>query len=129
VIFSIYAAIYLNSLAGNSTVHYMSFYNINTFSESDNSRKSFALQFIIIPCLIGSFIATLLYLPVPMILSLIYPVLSGMIFITPYKLSIYIKNIPTSSEINFEKFSLTSVFICIFVVGVFRFVLVPGIIL
>lgn len=49
------------------------------------SRLSFNFRIIILPWLIGSVVMTILYLPVIAIVSIIYPISSGMVFIFPWK--------------------------------------------
>lgn len=68
-----------------STRPFLRFTREGAMLESQASRSSFNLRIIIFPWLIGSAVMTLLYLPVIAVVSIIYPISSGMVFIFPWK--------------------------------------------
>lgn len=68
-----------------STRPFLQFAERSSIVEEASSRKAFNFRVIILPWLIGATLITLLYLPVVAIVSIIYPITSGMVFIFPWK--------------------------------------------
>lgn len=91
------------------------------------SRKKFSLHSLILPWLIGSALITLLYLPVIAIVSIIYPVMSGMVFIFPWQNAVNAKGITPALNARIERTSAAAVILLVVVAGVFRLILAPGI--
>src|SRR5690606_268949 len=91
------------------------------------SRKKFSLHSLILPWLIGSALITLLYLPVIAIVSIIYPVMRGMVFIFPWQNAVNAKGITPALNARIERPSAAALILLVVVAGVSRLTLAPGI--
>lgn len=90
------------------------------------SRKNFSFHILILPWIIGSVVVTLLYLPIVAIVSIIYPFMSGMVFIFPWQNAVNpvveISRHTDPGKLFFMPFAFV-----VILAAVFRFVLAPGI--
>jgi len=91
------------------------------------SKKKFAFDIIVLPWLIGGAFVTILYLPVVSVFSILYPILGGIAFLVPWQNAGRIKNIPLSDNPKMGKLRIGPVILLILVIGLFSFVLAPGI--
>ena len=92
------AAIGLLFVANRMTRPFLEFAYKKEWVNPENNAPKFSFRIIIIPYVIGSIIITFLYLPFINIVSIIYPIMSGMIFIYPWKNARVIKNINLSED-------------------------------
>jgi len=127
ILVAIIGAAILTFIAYKLTRPFLNFSYEEQWVNSQQARKNFSFHIIILPWLIGSFIVSLLYLPVVAIVSIIYPVTSGMIFIFPWKNAQRIENVALSKNKQIGKISILSIVILALLIIVFRFVLAPGI--
>ena len=90
------------------------------------SRKNFSFHILILPWIIGSVVVTLLYLPIVAIVSIIYPFMSGMVFIFPWQNAVN-PEVEISRHTDPGKLSFMPFAFVVILAAVFRFVLAPGI--
>ena len=90
-------------------------------------RKSFSFHILILPWLIGSTIITILYLPIIALVSIIYPVMSGMIFIFPWQNAETVTYISPSKTKSVGVISKVGILILIMLIIIFKGVLAEGI--
>lgn len=95
--------------------------------EDGTARKRFSLRTLILPWIVGSAIITVLYLPIIAVVSIIYPVMSGMVFIFPWQNAVNVRDIQPASDSAIERISTVAVVLLAIVAGVFRLILAPGI--
>ncbi len=111
------------------TIHFLKFSYKEEWIFSAKSRENFAFKIIILPWLIGASIVTILYLPIIAIVSIIYPVTSGMIFIFPWKNAKRITNLEISKDNKIGKYSLGLYLLFLILIVIFKLFLAPGIVL
>ncbi len=111
------------------TIPFLEFSNNEKCISDAKSRENYAFKIIIIPWIIGATIVTILYLPVIAIVSIIYPLTSGMIFIFPWKNAKHITNLKISKDNKIGKYSFGLYLILIVLLVVFKIYLAPGIML
>jgi len=114
-------------IAYKLTTSFLNFSYQKKWVDTKQVRKNFSFHIIILPWLMGSFIVTLLYLPVVAIVSIIYPVMSGMIFIFPWQNAQRIENVKLLNDKKIGEISFLSIALLVLLIIVFRFVLAPGI--
>ncbi len=85
-------------IAYKLTVMFLQFSYKKVWVESEIARKNFSFRIIILPWILGSVVITILYLPVIAVISIIYPVMSGMVFIFPWQNARRIKNVELSES-------------------------------
>lgn len=85
IIFAFLGAAVLTFVAYISTRPFLQFATDQFVLDNAKSRTAFNFRIIILPWLIGAVTVTLLYLPFVAIVSIIYPISSGMVFIFPWK--------------------------------------------
>ena len=127
IIIAIIGAAILVYIAYKLTAPLLNFSYEQQWVDNKQARKNFSFHVIILPWLIGSFSVTLLYLPVVAIVSIIYPITSGMIFIFPWQNAQRIENVTLSKNKQIGEISLLSIVLLGVLIIVFRFVLAPGI--
>lgn len=109
------------------TVPFLSFANDPMWLESSSAKQSFSFHILILPWLMGSFIITLLYLPIVAIVSIVYPVMSGMVFIFPWQNARRAANVSISNTHSVSRLSVFVALATIALVLVFRVILAAGI--
>jgi len=127
ILVAMIGAAILTFIAYKLTRPFLNFSYEEQWVNSQQARKNFSFHIIILPWLIGSFIVTLLYLPVVAIVSIIYPITSGMIFIFPWQNARRIENVECSDNRQIGKISTLSIVLLGLLMIIFRFVLAPGI--
>jgi ABC-type phosphate transport system permease subunit len=91
------------------------------------SRKNFSFGIIILPWIMGSIIVTILYLPIVVIVSIIYPIMSGMIFIFPWQNAQRVENVRLANNNTIgEPSILVYLSLVVLIIG-FKYILAPGI--
>ncbi len=129
IIIAIIGGVILSYMAYKLTIPFLEFCTKKECISDAKSRENYAFRIIIIPWIIGSTIVTLLYLPIIAIVSVIYPLTSGMIFIFPWKNSKRITNLKISRVNKIGKYSFNLYILFIISLVVFKLFLAPGIIL
>lgn len=125
--FSIVAALALLVVANRMTRPFLEFSYKKQWVQPEKNAPKFSFIIIMLPYMFGSVVITFLYLPVINIVSIIYPIMSGMIFIYPWKNAITIKNVRLSSNQQIGNLSWIALLIFILLVIIFRLVLPRGI--
>lgn len=110
-----------------STRPFLQFAPQPSLVEGPSSRMMFNFRIIILPWLIGSVVVTLLYLPVVAIVSIIYPITSGMVFIFPWKHARRVEDAEAHGSASILGPSWAWYGALALAVLVFRLVLAPGI--
>ena len=127
ILFSLIAALSLLLVANRMTRPFLEFsYKKEWISPAPNAPK-FSFGIIILPYLFGSIIITFLYLPIIHIVSIIYPIMSGMIFIYPWKNAITIKNIRLSNNQQLGNLSWKIILVFCLLIIIFKWILPAGI--
>ncbi len=127
IIIGIIGAAILFYIAFKLTIPFLKFSYKQEWLVEPKSRKDFSFNIIILPWIIGSIIVTILYLPIIAIVSIIYPITSGMIFIFPYKNAKRINDLKPSMNIEIGKYSVLLYFFMVILIIAFRVFLAPGI--
>lgn len=127
LVLSIIASSLIVFIAYKMTNPYLRFSYMKEWVESGRSRKNFSLHILFLPWIIGSSIITILYLPVIALVSIIYPIMSGMIFIFPWQNADRIGEVKLSSDKELGKLSFPLLGLLILLVVTFKFILAPGI--
>lgn len=127
IILAIVAALGLLFVANRMSRPFLEFSYREDWIKPEKNAVNFSFSILFLPWMIGSVMVTFLYLPMIHIVSLIYPVMSGMIFIYPWKNAARIKNVRLSAQHKTGDFSTALFGIFIVVVVIFRWVLIPGI--
>jgi len=128
ILYALLAAIGLLFVANRMSRPFLEFAYKKEWVSPENNAPKFSFKIIIIPYVIGSIIITFLYLPFINIVSLIYPIMSGMIFIYPWQNARVIKNINLSESTSLGHLSWIAVSILILMIFLFRFILPKGVI-
>jgi len=121
------AAAALLFLAYKLTASFLRFSYKEEWVADERSRVNFSFRMIILPWVVGSGIVTLAYLPVQAIVSIIYPVMSGFVFIFPWQNARRVSAVPLSATSRNGRVSWVGVGVHAVVLIVFRFVLAQGI--
>ncbi len=129
IIIAVIGTAILFYIAYKLTLPFLEFCNKKECISDAKLRENFAFGIIIIPWIAGAIIVTILYLPVIAIVSIIYPITSGMIFIFPWKNAKRIRNLKISKVNNIGEYSFGLYLIFIISLVVFKYILAPGIIL
>ncbi len=129
ILFALLAAIVLVKITLMMSKPFLRFATRQEWLQDGNSRKRFLFHIIILPWIFGSLIMTGLYLPVIAIISIIYPVMSGFVFIGPWQNGMKVPDVAESDSTGNEKISFTFISILIVLSLFFKFVLQPGIVL
>lgn len=127
IIFAVTAGIVLVVITLKMSRPFLRFATRQEWLQTVHFRKRFLFHIIILPWIFGSLIMTVLYLPVIAIISIIYPVMSGFVFIGPWQNGEKITNVLASKSINSEKISLKYILILILLSLIFKFALQPGV--
>lgn len=127
IVLAVIASAFLLLVAYKMTAPYLRFSFKETWIESGKARKNFSLHILLFPWIIGSIIITILYLPIIALVSIIYPIMSGMIFIFPWQNANTIKDTPLSKNENVGNFSIPITVIFLMFILVFKVILAPGI--
>ncbi len=114
-------------IAYKLTVPFLRFAFERDWLTTGRARKNFSLHILILPWMIGSVVVTLLYLPVIAIVSIIYPIMSGMVFIFPWQNAVNPENVKLSATKVLGTPSPTAIGITLVTAALFRFVLAAGI--
>lgn len=91
------------------------------------ARKNFSFHILILPWILGSVIMTFLYMPIIAIVSIIYPVMSGFVFIYPWQNATTIENVQSAKSNNLGKLSIKVLVLLVVLILIFKFLLAPGI--
>lgn len=124
---ALFGAVFLLLTAYLLTEPFLKFSYREEWVNKGKSRKNFSFFILILPWLIGSGIVTLLYLPIIAIVSIIYPITSGMVLIFPWQNAESIQKITLSENNNIGKISYVGLLILIILILGFRLILLPGI--
>lgn len=127
IVVAILAALALLFIAYKLTKPFLKFSYNPQWVDSEQSRVNFSLHIIILPWIIGSAIVTVAYLPIQAIISIIYPVMSGMVFIFPWQNARQIKLVSVSQEKENGKISKTAIGLLIALILIFKLILAEGI--
>ena len=127
IIFSLMGASGLLYVAYKITTPFLSFCYEVRFVESGKNRQNFSLHILIIPWLLGSTIVTILYLPIVAMISIFYPIMSGFIFIYPWRNANRAGHFVLSQDKSIGSFSKNNAFAFIAIVLIFKIVLAAGI--
>lgn len=127
VVAALLAALVLLFMAYKLTTPFLKFSYKSQWVDSERSRVNFSLHIIILPWIIGSAIVTVAYLPVQAVVSIIYPAMSGMVFIFPWQNARQIKSVPLSQNEENGKISIIAVGLLVALMLIFRLVLAKGI--
>jgi hypothetical protein len=127
IIVALIGAAILIFIAYKLSIPFLNFSYQQQWVDSKQSRKNFSFHIIILPWIAGSLIVTVLYLPVIAIVSIIYPIMSGMIFIFPWQNAQRIENVSLSENKKIGELSALSIGLLVLLIIVFRFILAPGI--
>ncbi|MGI9532219.1 hypothetical protein [Lutimonas sp.] len=125
--FSLLAALGLLVVANRMTRPFLEFSYKKQWIQPEQNAPKFSFIMIMLPYIIGSVIITFLYLPVINIVSIIYPIMSGMIFIYPWRNAVTVKNVRLSSSDQIGNLSWITVLIFMLLLIIFRMVLPRGI--
>ena len=127
IILAVLGAAGLTLVAYKSTRPFLQFATDQLALDNARSRTAFNFQIIILPWLIGAVTITLLYLPVVAIVSIIYPISSGMVFIFPWKNAERVKDARALGSGLLSTPLWTWYAALLGAVLIFRLVLAPGI--
>jgi len=127
IILAVFGAAILLFIAYKLTVPFLQFSYRQKWINNPQSRKNFSFRIIILPWIIGSTIITILYLPIIAIISIIYPIMSGMIFIFPWQNAQRINNVVLSENKKIGQLSIFMYLSLVVLVIVYRLFLAPGI--
>jgi len=127
IIIAVIGAGILFYIAYKLTIPFLQFSYKQEWVADPGSKKGFAFRIIILPWLIGSTIVTILYIPIIAIVSIIYPITSGMIFIFPWKNAKRVKNVRLSEDKEVGNYSALLYFSLLILIIVFKLILAPGI--
>jgi hypothetical protein len=126
---AILAALALVFMAYKMTRPFLSFAYKEEWIADGRQRKDFSFRILFLPWILGSCAMTLLYLPVAAVISIVYPVMSGMIFIFPWQNANRIQNLNAAPNNMVGKFSFMVAGLVIGLIFVFKWVLSPGVML
>jgi hypothetical protein len=127
ILLAVVGAALLLVVAYRMTSPFLQFSSRAEWLEDGAARKRFSLHALILPWIVGSAIITLLYLPIVAVVSIIYPVMSGMVFIFPWQNAVNIRDVQPASSVTIERTSVAAIVALVIVGGVFRLILAPGI--
>jgi hypothetical protein len=127
ILFAVIGAALLLFIAYKMTRPFLEFSSRSEWLSEGASRKRFSLHILILPWIIGSAVITLLYLPIVAIVSIIYPVMSGMVFIFPWQNAVNATQVRPASTQSLQRTSTAVLIVFVLVAGVFRLILAPGI--
>lgn len=117
----------LTVIAYWSTRPFLEFAPDPAFLSDGRARTTFNFRIIVLPWLMGAAIITLLYLPVVAIVSIIYPISSGMVFIFPWKNARRVGDAQARGAASLLTGGWPWYAVLFVAVGIFRLVLAPGI--
>lgn len=127
IVLAILAAGLLLLLAYKLTRPFLEFSVREEWINTPVSRKSYSFRVLILPWIMGSLVVTFLYLPIVAIISIIYPITSGMIFIYPWQNAVNADNISPSSDLKSHQLSFQLIWGTLISAIIFKFILAPGI--
>lgn len=127
IVLAVLAALLLVFMAYNMTMPYLQLSYKKEWVEDGKSRKNFSFHTLFLPWMIGSIIVTILYLPIIALISIIYPISSGMIFIFPWRNAAGAKEVKISTNQAIGKLSFLGIGVLMILIFVFKFILSPGI--
>lgn len=114
-------------IAYHLTSPFLTFSYKKEWVNSGQSRKNFSFHILILPWIIGSAVMTFLYLPIVAVVSIIYPITSGMVFIFPWQNARRIENLQLSDNRSLGQVSYVAILLLILMILGFRLILLPGI--
>lgn len=127
IVLAIIAASLLIFIAYKMTTPYLRFSYNKEWVENGKSRKNFSMHILFLPWVIGSVIITILYLPVIALISIIYPIMSGMIFIFPWQNANQVRVVKISTDKRVGNLSVLTIGLLMLAALTFKFILAPGI--
>ena len=129
IILALIAAVLLVKITLMMSRPFLGFATHQEWLQVGSSRKKYLFYIIILPWIFGSLIMTVLYLPIIAIISIIYPLMSGFVFIGPWQNGERITDVMASKSTGNEKISVYYISILILLSVFFKLVLQPGIVL
>ncbi len=120
-------ALLLLYLAYKLTTPFLTFCPEKEMVSNPDSRVNFSFYILILPWIIGSGVMTILYLPIVAIVSIIYPIMSGMVFIFPWQNARRIEEVQVNSNQQICKPSIPAIIFLVLLIIIFKIVLAPGI--
>jgi len=114
-------------IAYKLTTPFLSFSYKPDWVADASTRKNFSFHTLILPWIIGSVVVTVLYLPIIAIVSIIYPIMSGFVFIFPWQNAQQVQDVPLSGNENIGSFSMSVIGVLIVLAIIFKWILAPGI--
>lgn len=129
ILYALLAAIGLLFVANRMSRPFLEFAYKKEWITPETNAPNFSFKIIILPYIIGSIIITFLYLPFINIISFIYPIMSGMIFIYPWQNARIIKNVNISESTSLGHLSWKAISFLILMIFLFRFILPNGVVL
>lgn len=127
IILCVIAAVGLLFVANRMTKPFLRFCYDAELLITPKTRKRFSFTILMLPWMIGSVIVTLLNLPIIARVSIIYPVMSGFVFIYPWQNSATVTNIMPTRNKAITRFWVGGFILLLLLVFVFKFVLPVGI--
>ena len=127
LVYTFFAAIGLLIVANRMSRPFLEFSYQESWIKPEKNAKNFSFSMIMLPWMLGSVVITFLYLPIINVLSIIYPVMSGMIFIYPWQNAVRVKNIRLSTDHRLGGFSLVLFGFLVVLISIFRWILPTGI--
>jgi hypothetical protein len=127
IVLALIAALMLVFMAYKLTGPFLKFCPVEEWGNSGKLRKKFLFYILIVPWLVGSAVITVLYLPVIAWISIIYPFMSGMIFIFPWQNADSVQNTSPSRSKSLQKLSMPALWIMIILIALFKGILVMGV--
>lgn len=124
---AVLAALALLFMAYKLTSPFLKFSYRTQWVDSEQSRVNFSFHILILPWIIGSVAVTIAYLPIQAVVSIIYPIMSGFVFIFPWQNARRIQTVTLSGSDKLGEISKTAIGILIVLMLFFKLVLAKGI--
>lgn len=124
---AIIAALFMLLVAYKMTAPYLKFSYKDQWIDNGKAKKSFSFHVLFLPWMIGTTMVTLLYFPIVAIVSIIYPITSGFIFIFPWQNADSIKEVEPTGKPSNGSISIATIIIFCLIIFLFKFILTPGI--
>src|SRR5690606_10247914 len=121
------AALALLFMAQKMTKPFLKFSYRPQWVDSERSRVNFSFHTLVLPWILGSAVVAIAYLPIQAIASIVYPVMSGFVFIFPWQNARRIQRVTLSEESGLGNISKMAMGILIVLLLLFKLVLAKGI--
>lgn len=129
IILAVLAAFTLLYVAYRLTRPFLKFSYREEWLSTPSARANFSLHTLILPWIAGSVVVTAVYLPIQAIVSIIYPVMSGFIYIFPWQNARRADGMAPAGEAGNGRLSIASVAVLITILFLFRFILAEGVVI